>query len=114
MLSGTLTLTVDGEDHLLGPGDSFVVEPGARHLPRNAGIYRATPATASCGSSRRCVQRVASKSSFPSSPRSTTPNATPVPPALDRALFAILAAAGKLLGLRIPRDSRTPTETGNS
>ena len=37
MLSGTLGLTVDGEQHLLGPGDSFVVEPGARHLPRNAG-----------------------------------------------------------------------------
>ena len=35
--SGTLGLTVDGDQHLLGPGDSFVVEPGARHLPRNAG-----------------------------------------------------------------------------
>jgi hypothetical protein len=30
---------------------------------------------------------------------------TPLPRALDRALFAILAAAGKLLGLRIPRTS---------
>ncbi len=37
VLSGSLGLTVDGEQHLLGPGDSFVVEPGARHLPRNAG-----------------------------------------------------------------------------
>lgn len=37
VLSGTLGLTVDGEQHLLGPRDSFVVEPGARHLPRNAG-----------------------------------------------------------------------------
>jgi hypothetical protein len=38
---------------------------------------------------------------------------TPLPGALDRALFAILAAAGKLLGLRIPRTSRTPTATGS-
>jgi hypothetical protein len=39
---------------------------------------------------------------------------TPLPRALERALFATLAAAGKLLGLRIPRNSRTPTETPNS
>ena len=39
---------------------------------------------------------------------------TPLPRALDRALFATLAAAGKLLGLRIPRNFRTPTETRNN
>ena len=38
---------------------------------------------------------------------------TPLPRALERALFAILAAGGKLLGLRIPPKSTTPTETGN-
>lgn len=37
VLSGSLGLTVDGEQHLPGPGDSFVVEPGARHLPHNVG-----------------------------------------------------------------------------
>jgi mannose-6-phosphate isomerase-like protein (cupin superfamily) len=37
VLSGTMGLTVNGEHHLLEPWDSFVVEPGARHLPRNAG-----------------------------------------------------------------------------
>ena len=37
VLSGTLGLTVNGKQHLLTEGDSFVVEPGARHLPRNAG-----------------------------------------------------------------------------
>ena len=46
-----------------------------------------------------------------SSSGSRTPDVehpTPLPRALDRALFATLAAAGKLLGLGIPRNSRTP------
>jgi hypothetical protein len=38
---------------------------------------------------------------------------TPLPRALDRALFAILAAVGKLLDLGIARNPRTATETGN-
>ena len=50
VLSGTLGLTVDGEQHLLGPGESFWWSPAR-------GIYRATSATASCGSSPRCFQR---------------------------------------------------------
>lgn len=129
MLSGTLGLTVDGEQHLLGPGDSFVVEPGARHLPRNAGdgelrfLAEMRPAgrfedflaeiTAVNNTEREglayllTAARVINR--FPDVERPT-----PLPRTLDKALFAILAAAGKLLGLRVPRTSRTPTATGNS
>jgi mannose-6-phosphate isomerase-like protein (cupin superfamily) len=129
VLSGSLGLTVDGEQHLLGPGDSFVVEPGARHLPRNAGdgelrfVAEMRPAgrfedflaeiTAVNNTEREglayllAVARVINR--FPD-----VEHPTPLPRALDRALFAVLAAGGKLLGLRIPPTSRTPTETGNS
>ena len=129
VLSGSLGLTVDGEQHLLGPGDSFVVEPGARHLPRNAGdgelrfVAEMRPAgrfeeflaeiTAANNTGREglayllTVARVIHR--FPD-----VEHPTPLPRALDRALFAVLAAGGKLLGLRIPPTSKTPTETGNS
>jgi len=129
VLSGSLGLTVDGEEHLLGPGDSFVVEPGARHLPRNAGdgelrfVAEMRPAgrfeeflaeiTAANNTGREgpayllTVSRVINR--FPD-----VEHPTPLPRALDRALFAVLAAGGKLLGLRIPPTSTTPTETGNS
>ena len=117
VLSGTLGLTVDGEQHLLGPGDSFVVEPGARHLPRNAGegelrfVAEMRPAgrfedfladiTAVNNTGREglayllTAARVINR--FPDVERPT-----PLPSALDRAVFAILAAVGKLFGLRIP------------
>jgi quercetin dioxygenase-like cupin family protein len=129
VLSGTLELTVDGEEHVLGPGDSFVVEPGARHLPRNAGdgevrfLAEMRPAgrfeeflaaiTAVNNTEREGLAYLLTAARvihrFPD-----VEHPTPLPRALDRALFAILAAAGKLLGLRIPRTSSTPTETGNS
>ena len=124
VLSGTLALTVDGEDHLLGPGDSFVVEPGARHLPRNAGedelrfLAEMRPAgrfeeflaesTAANNTEREgpayllTAARVINRLPDVEHP-------TPLPRALERALFAILAAAAKLVGLRIPRTSRIPT-----
>ena len=129
VLSGTLGLTVDGEDHLLRPGDSFVVEPGARHLPRNAGegrlrfLAEMRPAgrfeeflaeiTAANNTEREgpayllTAARVINR--FPD-----VEHPTPLPRALERALFAILAAAAKLVGMRIPRTSRIPTATGNS
>jgi mannose-6-phosphate isomerase-like protein (cupin superfamily) len=122
--SGTLGLTVDGEQHLLRPGESFVVEPGARHLPRNVGdgelrfFAEMRPAgrfeeflaeiTAANNTGREglayllTVARVIHR--FPD-----VEHPTPLPRAMDRALFAILAAAGTLLRLRIPRTSRTPT-----
>ena len=124
VLSGTLGLTVDGEEHLLGPGEWFLVEPGARHLPRNAGddelrfVAEMRPAgrfeeflaeiTAANNTEREglayllTVARVINR--FPD-----VEHPTPLPRALDRALFAVLAAAGKLLRLRIPRTSGTPT-----
>ena len=129
VLSGTLGLTVDGEQHLLGPGDSFVVEPGARHLPRNAGdgelrfLAELRPAgrfeeflaeiTAVNNTGREgltyllTAARVINR--FPD-----VEHPTRLPRALERALFAILAAAAKLVGVRIPRTSRIPTATGNS
>jgi mannose-6-phosphate isomerase-like protein (cupin superfamily) len=67
VVSGTLGLTVDGEEErLLGPGESFVVRAEARHLPRNAGEgeLRFAP---------RCARRDASRSSSPRSRRRTTP-----------------------------------------
>ena len=129
VLSGTLGLTVDGEQHLLGPGDSFVVEPGARHLPRNAGdgelrfLAEIRPAgrfeeflaeiTAVNNTEREGLAYLLTAAGvihrFPD-----VEHPTPLPRALDRALFAALAAAGKLLGLGIPRTSGTPTATGNS
>jgi mannose-6-phosphate isomerase-like protein (cupin superfamily) len=129
VLSGTLGLTVNGKQHLLREGDSFVVEPGARHLPRNAGdgelrfLAEMRPAgrfeeflaeiTAVNNTGREgltyllTAARVINR--FPD-----VEHPTPLPRMLDRALFAILAAAGKLLGLRIPRNSRTSTETGSA
>ena len=129
VLSGSLGLTVDGKQHMLGPGDSFVVEPGARHLPRNTGdgelrfVAEMRPAgrfeeflaeiTAANNTEREglayllTVARVINR--FPD-----VEHPTPLPRALDRALFATLAAGGKLLGLRIPTTSRSPTQTGNS
>ena len=129
VLSGTLGLTVDGEQHLLRPGDSFMVEPGARHLPHNAGdgelrfLAEMRPAgrfeeflaeiTAVNNTERKgpayllTAARVIHR--FPD-----VEHPTPLPPAVDRALFATLAAAAKLLGLRIPPDSMTPTTTGNN
>jgi mannose-6-phosphate isomerase-like protein (cupin superfamily) len=129
VLSGTLGLTVDDEEHLLGPGDSFVVEPGARHRPRNAGdgelrfLAEMRPAgrfeeflveiTAVSNTGREGLAYLLTAAQvinrFPD-----VESPTPLPRALDRALFAILAAAGKLLGLRIPPTSMTPTDTGNS
>jgi mannose-6-phosphate isomerase-like protein (cupin superfamily) len=129
VLSGTLGLTVDGERHLLGPGDSFVVEPGARHLPQNAGegelrfLAEMRPAgrfeeflaaitavnnTHSEGlayllTAARVIKR------FPDVEQPTA-----LPRAMDRALFAVLAAAGRLLGLRIPPTSNTPTEQASA
>jgi mannose-6-phosphate isomerase-like protein (cupin superfamily) len=128
VLSGTLGLTVNGKEHLLREGDSFVVEPGARHLPRNAGdgelrfLAEMRPAgrfeeflaeiTAVNNTGREgltyllTAARVINR--FPD-----VEHPTPLPRVLDRALFSILAAAGKLLGLRVTRNSWTATETGN-
>jgi mannose-6-phosphate isomerase-like protein (cupin superfamily) len=116
VVSGTLGLTVDGEEErLLGPGESFAVRAGARHLPRNAGegelrfVAEIRPAgrfeeflaeiTAANNSGREglayllTVARVLHR--FPDVERPT-----PLPRPLERALFALLAAAGGLLGLR--------------
>ena len=127
MLSGTLGLTVDGEEQLLGPGESFVVEPGARHMPRNAGDddlrFRAEmrPAgrfeeflaeiTAVNNSGRgglfylltaaRVIHR------FPD-----VEHPTRLPQALERTLFTVLAAAGTVLRLRIPPPSTTANSSG--
>jgi hypothetical protein len=105
-----------------------VVEPGARHLPRNAGdgelrfLAEIRPAgrfeeflaeiTAANNTGREgltyllTAARVINRSPDVEHP-------TPLPRAPDRPLFGILVAAGKLLGLRTPRNSRTATETGN-
>ena len=128
VLAGTMELTVDGERHMLGPGDSFTVPAGARHLPLNVGdgelrvVGELRPAgrfeeflaqiTAVNNSGRGGLGYILSAAQvlyrFPD-----IEHATPLPRALDRALFASRATAGKLFGLRIPRTSMTPTEPGN-
>jgi mannose-6-phosphate isomerase-like protein (cupin superfamily) len=117
VLAGTLELTVNGEQHLLGPGDSFTVTPGARHLPRNAGdgelrfVAEVSPAgrfeeflteiTAVNNSGREGLRYLLTAARvlhrFPD-----VEQPTPLPRPLERALFAVLAAAGKLLGLGSP------------
>lgn len=123
VVAGTLSLLVVGEERLLGPGDSFVVPPGVRHRPRNAGkdklrfVAEVRPAgrfeeflaeiTAANNSGRQglayllTVARVLNR--YPDVER-----ATPLPRPLERALFALLSVAGALL------DSLRQTESHGS
>lgn len=114
VLSGTLGLTVEGEERLLGPGESFVVRAGARHLPRNAGedelrfVVEMRPAgrfeeflaeiTAANNSGREGLAYLLTAARvlhrYPDVERPTS-----LPRPLERALFAVLAGAGSLLGL---------------
>jgi mannose-6-phosphate isomerase-like protein (cupin superfamily) len=126
VLSGTLRLTVDGEDLLLRPGDSFVVEPGARHSPRNAGdgelrfLAEMRPAgrfeefladiTAVNNTDREGLAYLLTAARVIHH-YSDVEHPTPIPSALDRALFAILAAAAEVLGLRIPSAPTVPALT---
>lgn len=114
VLSGTLGLTVDGEEErLLGPGEAFVVPRGARHLPRNAGdgelrfVAEMRPAgrfegflaeiTAANNSGREGLPYLLTAAPvlhrYPDVERPTV-----LPRPLERALFAVLAGAGRLLG----------------
>ena len=117
VVSGTLGLMVDGEDHLLGPGEVLVVPPGSRHLPRNAGegevrfVAEMRPAghfeefleeiTAANNSRREGIAYLLTVAQvlhcFPDVERPTS-----MPRALEHALFAVLAATGRMLGLHIP------------
>ena len=126
VLSGTLGLTVDGREHLLGAGETHIVEPGSRHLPRNAGDgelrFRAEmrPAgrfeeflaeiTAANNTGRDGLTYLLTAAEvihrFPD-----VEHPTPLPTAVERPVFAVLAAVGSVLGLRIPRHSEAVTET---
>lgn len=112
MISGTLGLKVDGEERLLGPGESFVVRAGASHLPRNAGedelrfVAEIRPAgrfekflaeiTAANNSGRGGLAYLLAAAQvlhrFPDVERPT-----PLPRPVERALFAVLAGAGRLI-----------------
>jgi len=114
VISGTLGLKVDGEERLLGPGESFVVRAGASHLPRNAGedelrfVAEIRPAgrfeeflaeiTAANNSGRGGLAYLLAAAQvlhrFPDVERPT-----PLPRPVERALFAVLAGAGRLLGM---------------
>ena len=117
VVSGTLGLMVDGEDHLLGSGEVLVVPPESRHLPRNAGegevcfVAEVRPAgrfeeflegiTAANNSGLDGIAYLLTVAQvlhrFPDIERPTS-----MPRALEHALFAVLAATGRLLGLHIP------------
>lgn len=124
VLSGTLGLTVNDQEQLLGPGESFVVMPGARHRPRNAGtgelrfVAEMRPAgrfeeflaeiTAVNNSGRDGLAYLLTAAGvlaqFPD-----VEHPTPLPRPIERAMFAVLAAIGRLLGLR-PRLAKTSAD----
>lgn len=109
VISGTLGLKVEGEEHLMGTGESFVVLPGVRHLPRNAGdselrfVAEMRPSgrfegflagiTAANNTGREGLAYLLTTAQvlhrFPDVERPT-----PLPHPLERALFALLAGVG--------------------
>jgi len=122
VISGTLGLKVDDEEHLMGPGESFVVSPGVRHLPRNAGegdlrfVAEMRPAgrfeeflaeiTAANNSGREGLAYLLTVAQvlhrFPDVERPT-----PLPRLLESALFALLASVGELFGVS-QEDPKSP------
>ena len=124
VLAGTLALTVDGREHVLKQGESFVVPPGARHLPHNAGeedvrfVAEMRPAgrfeeflaeiTAANNSGREGISYLLTAAGvlkrFPDTEHPTT-----LPRPIERAVFAVMATLGGLFGLRSPTVER-PTE----
>lgn len=119
---GTLNLLVGGKEHLLGPGEEFVVPPGTRHLPRNAGeselrfVIEVRPAgrfeefleaiTEVNRTGRRGLPYILTAAQvlhrFGDVEHPTT-----LPQPVEHALFGALAAAGRLFGYR----TRAPTES---
>ncbi len=127
VISGILGLTVNGEEHLLGPGETFVVRPGVKHLPRNAGegelrfAAEMRPAgrfeeflaqiTAVNNSGRQGLSYLLMAAEvlylFPDVER-----ATPLPRPLEHALFAVLAFASRALGLHAVMGERCANMAG--
>jgi predicted ester cyclase/mannose-6-phosphate isomerase-like protein (cupin superfamily) len=117
VLSGTLGPTVNGQERLLGAGESFIVPPGARHRPRNAAtgelrfVAEMRPAgrfeeflaeiTAVNNSGRDGLAYLLTAAGvlvrFPD-----VEHPTPLPRPVERAAFAGLATIGRLVGLRPP------------
>jgi mannose-6-phosphate isomerase-like protein (cupin superfamily) len=127
VVSGTLGLTVDGQERLLRSGESFVVPPGTRHLPRNAGegelrfVAEIRPAgrfegflaeiTAANNSGREgLAYLLAAAQVLHRFPHVERPTSLPRP--VERALFAVLAGAGRLLGMS-PDAGEAATGTAN-
>ena len=123
MLAGTLGLTVNGREHLLKAGESFVVPPGARHLPHNAGeedvrfVAEMRPAgrfeeflaeiTAANNSGREGIAYLLTAAGvlkrFPDTEHPTT-----LPRPIERTVFAVMAMIGGLSGLQPPTVERHP------
>lgn len=117
VLSGTLGLSVNGEEQLLEPGESFTVPPRARHRPRNAGtgelrfVAEMRPAgrfeeflaeiTAVNNTGRDGLAYLLTAAGvlarFPD-----VEHPTPLPRPIERVVFAVLAATGRLLRIRPP------------
>lgn len=111
--SGTLGLVVGGEERVLGAGEEAVVPPGVRHLPRNAGgdelrlVIEMRPA----GRFEEFVRAITEANATGREGLPYLLTAAPVlhrfgdverptrlPRPLERALFAVLAAVGRMLG----------------
>jgi hypothetical protein len=114
VISRTLGLKVDGEERLLGPGESFVVPPGVRHLPRNAGegMLRFLNAIRPAGRFEEFLAEITAANNSGRQGRASllaaltaarvlhrfpdVERTTPLPRPFERALFAVLAGVGKL------------------
>ncbi|MGO8948109.1 MAG: cupin domain-containing protein [Ktedonobacterales bacterium] len=110
--SGTLSLRVAGHEHLLGPGESFVVPPNTRHLPRNAGagelrfITEMRPAgrfeaflraiTAANSTGRKGVAYLLTAAQVLAQ-FGEVEHATPLPRPVEHLIFRGLATVGRLL-----------------
>jgi mannose-6-phosphate isomerase-like protein (cupin superfamily) len=123
VLAGTLGLTVNGREHLLNAGESFVVPPGARHLPHNAGeddlrfVAEIRPAarfeeflaeiTAANNTGREGIAYLLTAAGvlkrFPDTEHPTT-----LPRPIERTVFTVMAMIGRLFGLQPPTVERHP------
>lgn len=117
VLTGTLGLRINGEEHMLGAGDTMLVPAGAGHLPRNAGtddvhfvtelepagrfeafLAAITAVNQSGTSGFGYLLRVAAVlRQFPDVERPTA-----LPLLVEQALFGALALLGRVLGYQVP------------
>lgn len=133
VLTGTLNLEVNGQEHVLHADDTLLVPAGARHIPRNAGteevhfvtelepagrfeaFLAAITAVNQSGTTgfRYLIEAATVLRQFPDVERPTT-----LPLVIEQLLFGVLAILGRLLGHRpstpqIMKSNSSHVETHN-